>query len=86
MVNFSDIPPEVSRFDKIFHHKMQASAPVGLMLMISMIITPQGFVSLRGIRLDRCLPFKLWQVANDGQQPFIRDVQGIELRELSLLL
>ena len=35
--------------------------------------------------MDRCWSFKLWQVANDGQQPFIRDVQGSELQELSLL-
>ena len=59
VINFSDIPPEVSHFDKLFHHKLQASALVGLMSMISMIISPQGFVSLGRIRLNRCWPFKL---------------------------
>ena len=74
VVNFSDIPLKVSRFDKLFHHKLQASTLVDLMPKIFMIITPQGFVSLGGIGLDLCRPFKLWKVANDEQQPFIRDV------------
>ena len=82
MVNFPDISAEVSHFNKLFHQKLQASAFVGPMPMISMIITSQGFVSLGGIRLDRCWPFKLWKVANDGQYSFIRDVQAVELWEL----
>ena len=74
MVNFSIIPPKVSHFNKLFHYKLQVSAPVGLMSIISMIIASQGFVSLGGIRLDWCWLFKHWQVANGGEQPFIRDV------------
>ena len=32
---------------------------------ISMVVAPQGSVSLGRIRLDRGRPFKLWQVEND---------------------
>ena len=41
-----------------------------------MIIAPQRFVSLSRIRLDGYKPFEIWQVANEGQQPFIRDIKG----------
>ena len=41
---------------------------------------------MRGVRLDWCRPFEIWQVANKGQQPFIGDIQRSEPRGLSLLL
>ena len=36
--------------------------------------------------MDRCRPLEIWQVVNEGQQPFICDVQGGELRRLPLFL
>ena len=61
-----------------------------LVPVISMIITPYGWgygwVSLRGIRLDRCRPLEIWQVANEGQQPLICDVHGGKLRGFPLFL
>ena len=54
--------------------------------MISVIVASHGRVSLRGVRLDWHSPLEIWQVANEGQQPFIGDIQRGELQGLSLLL
>ena len=56
------------------------------MPMILVIITSHGWVSLRGVCLDWRGPFEIGQVANEGQQPLIGDIQKSELRGLPLLL
>ena len=54
--------------------------------MIPVIIASHGRVSLRGICLYWRGPFEIEQVANEGQQPLISDIQRSELRGFSLLL
>ena len=56
------------------------------MPMIPMIVASLGQVSLKGFYLDWRGPLEIWNVANEGQQPFIGDIQRGELRGLSLLL
>ena len=51
-----------------------------------MIIASHGWVSLREVCLDWHKPFKSRQVANEGQQPLIGDIQRSELRGLPFLL
>ena len=51
-----------------------------------MIITSNGWVSLRGVRLDWHRPFEIWKVANKGQQPLVSDIQRSELWGLPFIL
>ena len=44
-----DISLEVDDPDKLFHHKFQASALVGLVPVVFMVITPQRLIALYGI-------------------------------------
>ena len=86
MINFPEVPLEVSSLDQLFYQELQTSAPICFVPMVPMIITSQGFVSMSGICLDGRRPFDIWEVTNEGQQPFVRDVQGSELRGLSFLM
>ena len=79
-----DIPPEVVCPNQPFHHKLQASTSVGLMPVVTMIVTPQRLVALHGIRPNRCGPIKVGMILDERKEPIIRDAQRGKLRRFLL--
>ena len=79
-----DIPPEVADPDKLFHHKLQASTLVGLMPVVTVVVTPQRLVVLCGIRLNGCGPFKVGMIPDERKEAVIRDVHRGKLQRFPL--
>ena len=62
-----------------FHHKFEALALIGLVAMVLVIIAPQGSVALVWSCPHWWGPFEVGEIADEGQEPVICDVESREL-------
>ena len=72
--------------NKLFHHKFEALAFIGLVAMVPVIIASQGSVALVRTYSHRWGPFEVGEVSDDGQEPVIGDVESSELGGIFPLL
>ena len=69
-----------------FHHKFKALALIGLVAMVPVIIAPQGSVTLVRSCSHWQGPLEVGEIADEGQEPVIGDVESSELGGIFLLL
>ena len=73
------ISSKVAGSNQSFHHKFKDLELIGLIAMVSVIITPQGSVALVWSCPHWRGPFEVGEIADEGQEPIICNVESNEL-------
>ena len=73
------ISSKVAGSNQSFHHKFKDLELIGLIAMVSVIITPQGSVALVWSCPHWRGPFEVGEIADEGQEPIICTVESNEL-------
>ena len=80
------IPSKVAEPNQYFHQKFEALALISLVAMVPVIIAPHESIALVWSCPHWRGPFEVREIANEGQEPVICDVERSELGRIFLLL